>query len=415
MRYLVVVGMLAGCGATPARTTQALAAAHTLWLALDGEAVQAGIADDATALVSAVGKAQIPAFDPTVVAPDAPATAVLQAVLVDRVRGYFLAYDLDVTATRPASGDYAAVLVGGTSGLLVPSQPAGIAGVGAVDCADTNARSLGYAFSDVAIPARGGIVALGATVAHEAAHGWGLEHTTDVHDPMYSVAQPQQTLEDLFSLRFESGVYSSFQAGGGTTAEQCGHPDPIDHAALLRGVLGPRATVLSAPPTVSLVFPPDRAVLPRTLPLHMDASDDVGVARVEVYRDLALVAVLSAPYELTLTLPVADSTTLTIEAIDDDGQRARTSRTFRVDDTVAPACDASLPCRSPATCVNGFCAVQSSDLSSVPGDLANASAHSGGCAVGGHAPIPGAPALVLFPLFVVVGAARSRRTSRARG
>ncbi|MEO6952493.1 MAG: Ig-like domain-containing protein [Polyangia bacterium] len=406
MRRLAVVMTLAGCGAIPARTTQALGAAHTLWLALGGESVTSGATDDATALVSSLGSAQVPAFDPAVIAPDAPATAVL----VDRVRGYFLTYDLDVTTTRPTSGDYAAVLIGGTSSLLDPPQPSGIAGVGRVDCADTNPRSLGYAFSGSAIPAQGGVVALGATIAHEAAHGWGLEHTTDAHDPLYSVAQPQQTLDDLFALRFESGTYSSFQAGGGATPEQCGHADPIDHAALLLDVLGARTTTPSAAPTVGLAFPPDRPVLPRTLPLRIDASDDVGVTRVEVYRDLALVAVLGAPYSLTLTLPVADSTTLTIEAVDADGQRARVSRTFRVDDTVAPACDDSLPCTPPASCVDGFCAVASSDLSTTPSDLATVAPSHGGCAVGGRAPIPSA-----FVLLVVVYVLRSRRSSRAQG
>ena len=85
---------------------------------------------------------------------------------------------------------------------------------------------------------------------------------------MYSVPQPQQTLDDLFSLRFESGPYSGFQAGGGVTAEQCGHADPIDHAALLLTVLGARTQPLGSAPTVAFAFPPGRAVLPPVLPLR---------------------------------------------------------------------------------------------------------------------------------------------------
>ncbi len=405
MRRLGLTLLLAGCGASPARRTQALGATHTLWLVLDGGTIQSGSSDEATLLVSSLGTAQVPAFDPTVVAP--AVLASVTAVLVDRVRSYFLAYDLDVVTAQPTSGDYAAVLVGGTSAILAPAQPPAIAGVGKVDCGDANPRSLDFAFSASASPAQGGVVALGATIAHEAGHGWGLEHTTNVHDPMYSVPQPQQTLDDLFSLRFESGAYSAFQASGGSTPEQCGHADPIDHAVLLLSALGARTQPLGSAPTVTLAFPPDRAVLPPILPLRIDASD---AARVEVYRDLELVAVVGAPYQATVTLPVAAATTLTIEAVGADGQRARESRTFRVDDAIPPACDASLPCTAPATCVEGFCAVASSDLSPTPADLGSEVAGRGGCTLGGRAPVPGGLAL-LWLAWVV----RSRRSFRPRG
>ena len=343
MRWLPVV-FVVGCAVPPAQRSEAVSGTHVLWVDLTGASIAVAQTDDATADVSSLGAATVPAFDASVVAPKVDAAIVAQ-VLVDRARALYLPFNLQIVTDRPTSGDYAAVYVGGTASILAtPTE--GIAGVGDVDCDDADPRSTGFAFSASTTPDEGGVVALAATIAHEAGHGFGLEHTTDAHDPMYSVAMPQQTIGDLFTLAFGSGNYSSFTAGGGApSAEKCGHADPLDNVALLTTALGSNPAVLGPPPAVTLDFPPARATLPIALPLDIDAS---GATRVEVYVDLELVAVLgAAPYTATIKLDEAASTTLTIEAVGADGQRARVARTFAVSAGVPPACNDDLSCSAP--------------------------------------------------------------------
>ena len=395
---------LAACGGVPGAARAALAGAHVLFLDFEGGSVAQAAADDAVAGRSEVGGGDVPPFDGAIVAPDVAREAAI-AVVADRVRTLYAPFDLDVTRVRPSSGDYAAVVVGGTPQALAPPAPTGTAGIAALDCVDANPRSLGFAFAGSLSPQFGGPVALAAAIAHEAAHGLGLEHVEAPRDPMYSVAAPAQTLDDLFSLRFGAGAYSPFSAGGGTQPERCGRADPLDGAAILRGALGARAAG-SAPPTVRIDFPPPVAAVPAALSLEVSAGDDVAVRRVEVYRDLTLVAALDAPpYAVELVLPAAAQTRLTVEAIDDDAQRASAHLDVRVDPAAPAPCDGAHACLGGAACVDGSCAPPSGD-GGVATDAGDALAPDGGCALAPRARPSG--------LWLVVVAAAMRRR-RIRG
>jgi hypothetical protein len=406
---------VSGCAAPPPGSARAaLAGAHVLFLDFAGASIAAGASDDAVAGVSALGSAVVPAFDAAIVAP-ALAAPLVERVLVDRVRTLYARFDLDVVTSAPASGDYARVLVGGTRTVLSPPAPAGSAGIASLDCPDANPRSVGFAFSDEAAPQFGGPVALAATIAHEAGHGYGLEHVQTPTDPMYAVGTPQQTLDDLFHYAFGVGNYSPFVAGGAGQAERCGRADPLDDAAVLGAALGLR-TAASAAPTVAIAFPPPVATVPTTLALRVSAADDVAVRRVEVYRDLSLIAALEAPpWTITVTLPPAQQTRLTVEAIDDEAQRASVALEVAVD-PAAPA-----PCDELTACAGGLACVAQQCVAMTPVEDAGAPADGGAVAGGGGCAVargrgPRAPWLALALLLITwAGIGRSRRTPDAIG
>jgi hypothetical protein len=401
-RLLLVAALLGGCDArAPAVRPHALGGAHALWVDLDGATITAG-GDDAAAGSSALGSAAVPAFDPAVVAPDVSAASV-RAVLIDRVRTLYRPFDLDVVDARPSSGDYARVVVGGTPAVLTPPAPAMSVGLATLDCPDANPRSVGFAFAATVTPKFGGVVALAATIAHEAGHGYGLEHVLTPRDPMYAVGVPMQDLDDVFHYAFSTGTYSTYSAGG-PVAEQCGRADPLDDVALLTATLGTRAAT-SAAPTVAIALPPPILSAPTTLPVHVTAADDVAVRRVEIYRDLALVAAIDAPpYETTLTLPAAAATTITVEAIDDEAQRATTSITFQVDPGAPAVCDEAVPCASPLACLANRCVIPPAPMDA--GVDAGPANEDGGCSMGGTRSVTPEAAIVALLLFIWIRAAR---------
>ncbi len=390
--WLAIAASEVACVPAPTveRSQAALGPGHVLFLDLTGGAVSVAAVDDSVLGHSQlVGAAAYPAFAASVVAP-LVSPAVATVALEGRVRSYYLPYDLEVVTARPATGDYAEILVGGTSAVLTPPQSNGIAGLAPVDCNDGNARSVGFAFSDSFAPQFGGVVSLAAAIAHEAGHGYGLQHVKEPLDPMYSVAQPQQKLADLFALSFRTGDYSSFVAGSAALQpERCGHADPLDDHALLTTALGPRVVPLSSPPTVALDAPTTNAVS-TSFAVDVTATDDVSVARVEIYRDLELVAVLTqAPYHAELSWPVAGATTLTVEAIDADGQRATVSRALAVGATPMP------DLASPVT-----------DANSGAASDGGMTAATSGCEIAG--PASSGAASVLLTLLLVAGWAFGR-------
>ena len=313
------------------RNVAALGAAHLLFVNLGGATVSAAASDDATVLHSQLGAVTLPAFEASLAAPSVD-PVLAATVLVDRVREYFLPFDVEVVSTAPAAQDFSEIAVGGLPSSFSPAQPTGVAGISVTDCSNANARNLGFVFGQSFTPQFGGLVSLAAIIAHEAGHGYGLEHTSEPLDLMYSVPASKQTLEDLYSLSFATGSFSSYTAGSSAAQiEQCGRANPLDNRVLLLAALHARMAPLSGPPTILLDSPPITDTLPPTFTVEISAFDDVAVQRVEIYRDLELIDVLNAaPYHATLTLPVATDTTLTIEAVDADGQRASVTRHFAV-------------------------------------------------------------------------------------
>ncbi len=377
--WLVAAGCAPSARAPLVVRADACRSGVTLWLDFEGAGVVHAAADDSAAMPVASSlapsSAVIPPFSSTEIAPKVSRAAAIAAI-VDRVRTLLLPFAVDVVTSRPPSAPYTRILVGGTAGTLgVTATEAGLA---TVDCGNAVLDDVAYDFAAAQTPDYGGVVGIANTAAHEAGHTFGLEHVDDAHDVMYAAAQPALTLPDLFTLRF--GNSGSFTPYGGSSTRQCTSSDPVDEPALLGCAVGAAPTGGDrTPPTLDWPLP--RTVAPPSLSLYAVASDNVGVARVEVYKNLELIASLpSPPYPFTVDVAPSEHFYLTVEAIDAAGNRTTLTRALAA---VAgpPAADAGVP----------------SDLATAP-SIEPTPRISGGCAV---AAPPGA---VPLPLLLVVAA-----------
>jgi hypothetical protein len=407
-------------------STRAWGAGATIVLDFDGARVAAGDDDPTVPRSSLLSTAvTIPPFDGAVAAPRVSSSAA-RAAIVDRVRTLFLPYDVEVTTTAPpSSGDWIRVLVGGTAMEL--GRPFGLSGLAPLDCGDARPGGVAFVFAGDLQPRHGGVVAIANTAAHEAAHTLGLQHLVAAGDVMFSgdPTQPPPMLPQLFGLRFGSAAYSSYQVGGVPQPEACGLGSPIDQDALLVATVGARPAgslgADAAPPTVGWQLPraADGDAVALSLPVRATASDDVALARVEIYKNLELVAALEAPpFATEITAAEGETLFVTVEAIDRVARRTAETRRYRAVASVARECDDRAPCPA-GRCVDGSC-VAPPDLAPAAGDDGGASACDGGlcpppppggCAVAPSSPSGAGAPFALFALVVALRLVLSKRAA----
>jgi hypothetical protein len=322
--------LVAGCAPPPTEMLRTTDACHggpvTLWLDFEGAGVVHAASDDSSAMPVASSlaptNAVVPPFASTAIAPEVTRDQAIAAI-VDRVRTIFQPYAVDVVTARPAAAPYTRILIGGTAAALGVSATE--AGVANVDCGNLTDRDVAYDFAAEQTPDYGGVVGIANTAAHEAGHAFGLEHVDDPHDVMYAAATPMLTLPDLFDVSFRaSGSFSSY----GSAGRSCTSADPVDEPAILGCNVG---TALAGgdteAPTLDLPMPTGDVMSP--MMLTATASDNVGVVRVEAYKDLELVASLSTPpYSFTITAAPAERFYVTVEALDAAGNRTTVTRPF---------------------------------------------------------------------------------------
>ncbi len=125
----------------------------------------------------------IPAFDATPWSEDRDAT--IQAI-VDGVKEDFSSFPVTFTTTRPTSGNYTMIVIGGQPGLI--GQSSGRAGVAPRDGDNWNAHDVGFVFSencaDFGLDPRG----VAYIISHEIAHTVGLQHIDPSWDIMNAYA-----------------------------------------------------------------------------------------------------------------------------------------------------------------------------------------------------------------------------------
>lgn len=378
---LAAAALVAGCGApeqplaldgdyvlvddAPGRQTldnapRALGA-NVLYLNFTGATVVNGAPDSASKNVSQILPAQrspavFPPFDPSIPAPKVSAQEAEDAVF-DRIRTLFRPYNIQVVRARPAEPDYTMIIVGGDPTLA--GRTANVAGVAPLDCTNANKSNVVFDFSDNLPPEYGGVVAIALTAAHEAGHSLGLEHTDNPADVMFSVNpnMATQSIADLFTAAFTTdGKYSGYNGSGGVP--RCsGRGDATNADAHLKMHLGPRTAGDLTKPQLAWDFPPPPVQdVPATIPLAFTASDETELERLEVYKNLELIAVLKTPpFHFTVEAAAPEQFYLTVEAVDTSANRTTITRLFNAESRFPPLCPDPGACAEGRACEDGYC------------------------------------------------------------
>ena len=116
-----------------------------------------------------------------------PGTPVQRATIIAGLEEIWAPFNVEVVAKRPASGDYAMVVVSGS-----PPPTMGQLGVSTLDCNDANAASVGIIFAPDAILTE---AALAVGIAGTAGMGYGLERVA-APDVMNQAAVPGASFTD---------------------------------------------------------------------------------------------------------------------------------------------------------------------------------------------------------------------------
>jgi hypothetical protein len=315
-----------------------------VFLDFEGPQIVYGDVDDSHTNTSFI---QAAAVDYTPYGDATARAALMQAVQLD-----WSPYAVTLTETRPDAGDYVLAVVSPTNPYA--GQAAGIA---PLDCNDSWTRNNvvfafhgandGYSINEQA-----------RTIGQEVAHSLGLEHTTNPNDIMsYSYGPADfwfvDECMDILTTQQAPVIWCTAQHEEFCPAEQ-----QNSHAELIE--LVGDAIPDTTDPEVSIVAPLDGDAFEAgaSFDILVEASDDVGVAEVELFANGESVAVDGAPpwswsansigvgrYELhaearDLAGNVASSETVTIDVDpqgsdgEDDDQGAPAD-----DDGVEPADD----------------------------------------------------------------------------
>jgi len=227
---------------------------------------------------------------------------------IQATRADWEAFNVHVVTERPAAGDYVMNVVG-----LSECGGEGTNGVAVVDCADTNPNNVSFTFAG--IDGSESAEDIASVNSQEVAHTLGLDHVDHPNAVMSSTG-----FEGDQSFRDEC-----LPLTGGQCPEQhamhCPGGQQNSYAELL-GMFGPAEADLE-PPTVELIAPDDgHTVAPNTdVNVEADATDEVGVAEVELLLDGTPVDMprTQAPYTWTLQLSDAGTHTLQATALDAAG------------------------------------------------------------------------------------------------
>lgn len=305
----------------PARAAPAVVGARVLYLDFsDGtESITTGPDDDATRNQSAIGaRSPYPSFAPTLAA--ATRDPLVRKVVAG-VHQAFAPYNLQIATARPAQGPYTTVMIGGDPGVF--GFESAVAGVAVLDCADDNPSNLVFVFPDALRTRVEGLI---ATIAQEAAHSYGLEHTTNPGDFMYPrVSATQESFPDVDGML----------AG----APNCGSASQNSHRKLL-SVLGawpggPKTLVDGTQvdvtaPRLRFVSPVLGESVSDPVTVVVEASDDLALERIELVAGEHRTTLRTPPFEWRLPNPSVGPVAVAATAHDAWGNQTGATLTFDV-------------------------------------------------------------------------------------
>lgn len=314
------LALFAGCLLAP--TAESAAAAgdpQVVYLNFsDGtETVTRAAVDDAVTNRAVIGGASpYPAFQwPSITTGLVTRAAFIQEI-ARQVHARFAPYNVLITTRRPEKGPYTQVMIGGHPrdlGLLDD-----VGGLALLDCPNVEPANLVFAFPE---KLRGSDHALVVTIAQEAAHAFGLEHTQNRVDLMNPVLDPRQ---ERF-VDAESAILGE---------PACGRGSQNSHRLLLQIVgpwLGDEKPFVDdnpldrTPPAIVELFPPPGAALAQPFSVIVGATDETALDRVVLTVGGVAHTRTHAPYAWSLSGFPAGPLELGVSVFDTSGNIATSS------------------------------------------------------------------------------------------
>jgi hypothetical protein len=272
-----------------------------IFVNFDGESLNDGW-DDSTTNTTQIGEL---AGNFAAYGAGAKRDATMQAVRDD-----WAAYNVIITESRPASGDYTMCMVG-------PTNPfgGGVLGIAPLDCNDSQTpNNIVYAFHSANDQFDASTQA--TTIGQEVAHSYGLEHVDepgDVMNPYNAGGDPAFTDNCI-------GVVGGVVCGDQHAAECGSGSQQNSHRELL--TLFGTSSPDTMSPTVTITAPADGATFDvgSTFEITVEASDDVDIDQVVLYNnDEEIETDGSSPYGWTVNEAPAGNYVFYVEAYDTAG------------------------------------------------------------------------------------------------
>lgn len=256
------------------------------------------------------------------------------ARVVDRLFASHAAFDVQFTTTRPATGPYSMVVVGGDCQTVAGVNCAGVA---LLDCGDQLPSNVSFVF-----PPGLRVDDLATTAAQEAAHAFGLAHTNDQGDIMYPTIL--QSVPSGFGAGNIPSGDSSCQGGGFQ-----------DSYNLMLTTIGPRGQD-TVPPAVAIGSPQAGAVVFAGDTVSASVTDFGEVTEVSLVIGGETIAIAGSP---PFSFIVPDTTAkgeviLAVRALDDAGNMGSESISVYVAGPDDIACDSGA-CPDDLVCISDIC------------------------------------------------------------
>ncbi len=288
--------------------------------------------DDSTANRSSIGGASpYPAFAWPSISTGVEARSQVVARVARAVHAMFLPYDVIITLTRPTAPPFTTVMIGGDPRDLALRENYG--GVAYMDCGNKQPSNIVFAFPS---RLRGNERGLVVTIAQEAAHAFGLEHTDSRRDVMHPLLSPEQ-----MSFLDEDGPVLDGRLCGAPT--QNSHRRLIDAVGVWQGGEKPFDDGLKddrTGPRLRVESPTAGAQVTQPLILAVSADDDGGIESVTVeLRDAAgrveRLSLSRPPYRFSLGGLMPGPVTLRVNARDRAGNETAISHPLVVGEPAA--------------------------------------------------------------------------------
>lgn len=257
------------------------------------------------------------------------------ASLVECVQKAYKPFNVVVTDQDPGGEPHFEAVVAGTPDQL--GFPENVGGVAPFNCGIIN-NAITYSFANLY---QGSVPEICWTVAQESAHAFGLDHEFLCEDPMTYLTDcaPDKSFRNTEA---DCGEFEPRQC-------MCGGTTQNSYASILATFGNGSDT----PPTVQITQPQNGASVSKGFPVVVTASDDVDIARVELWINSRLIeSITSEPFQFTVPATISDGVQkVEVRAYDTNGAVA----TQQIEVTQGVPCQSADQCSATDTCVDGRC------------------------------------------------------------